>query len=96
MYDLEHKALFDSIRAAKPINNGDYGCLSTMLAISAQMAIYTGQEIPWTTATSSKRSFALAKYALDVEPPLKPEPDGRYPTAMQGKAEYERWQFEAS
>ncbi len=96
MYDVEHKELFDAIRADKLVNNGDYGCLSSMLAIAAQMAIYTGQEIPWATARSSRRSFALPNYALDLEPPVKPGRDGQYPAAMQGKAEYEKWQFEAS
>ena len=32
MYDVEHKELFDAIRAGKPINNGDYMFTSTMLA----------------------------------------------------------------
>ena len=96
MYDVEHKELFESIRAGKPINNGDYACLSTMLAIAAQMAIYTGQEIPWAKAITSSRSFALPKFALDLDPPVKPGPNGQYPTAMPGKAEYEKWQFEAS
>jgi myo-inositol 2-dehydrogenase / D-chiro-inositol 1-dehydrogenase len=95
-YDLEHKALFDAIRAGTTVNNGAYACLSTMLAIAAQMAVYSGQEIPWATAVSSRRSFALPKYALDIEPPVKPHPDGRYPTAMQGKAEYANWHFETS
>ena len=31
MYDVEHKELFEAIRAGKPINNGDYMCVSTML-----------------------------------------------------------------
>ncbi len=35
MYQIEHDELFASIRAGKPINNGDYMCKSTMLAISA-------------------------------------------------------------
>jgi hypothetical protein len=60
------------------------------------MAIYTGQEIPWAKAVTSSRSFALPKFALDLDPPVKPGPDGQYPTAMPGKAEYEKWQFEAS
>ena len=38
MYDLEHAALFDSIRSGQPINNGRYMCLSSALAIMAQMA----------------------------------------------------------
>lgn len=47
MYDLEHKELFDSIRAGKPLNNGAYMCLSSALAIVAQMACYSGAMIPW-------------------------------------------------
>ena len=27
MYDVEHKELFEAIRAGKPINNGDYMCI---------------------------------------------------------------------
>jgi len=91
MYDLEHKALFDAIRAGRPINNGHYMCLSSMLAVAAQIAIYTGAAIAWDQAEQSRRSFALERYAWDVVPPVAPGPDGRYPTAMQGKGEYEKW-----
>jgi predicted dehydrogenase len=91
MYNLEHQALFDSIRAGKPVNNGDYACLSTKLAIAAQIAVYTGQALSWDKIEQSKRSFALEKYGLDVTPPLKPDKDGHYATAMQGKAETELW-----
>jgi hypothetical protein len=91
MYDLEHRELFDSIRAGRAVNNGNYMCLSTMLAVVAQMAVYSGKEIAWAAAEQSKRSFALERYALDAEPPVKPGPDGRYATAMQGKAEYDKW-----
>ena len=91
MYDLEHKELFASIRGGQPVNNGHYMCLSSMLAVAAQMAIYSGQAILWEKAEQSKRSFALERYALDILPPVKPEPDGRYATALQGKAEYDKW-----
>jgi predicted dehydrogenase len=94
MYDQEHKALFDAIRAGRPINNGDYMCLSSMLAIAAQIAIYSGQAIPWEKAEQSKRSFALEHYGLDVVPPVQPGADGRYLTAMQGNAELEKWKLE--
>ena len=93
MYDLEHKALFDSIRAGKPINNGHYMCLSSALAIAAQIACYTGAILTWDDVMNSKRSFALPRYGWDVEPPVKPGPDGRYPTAMQGSAEYDLWRM---
>ncbi len=91
MYDNEHVALFDSIRAGKPINNGDYMCLSTRLAIAAQMACYSGTMIGWEDAMQSKRSFALPRYGWDVEPPVKPGPDGRYPAPMPGNAELDKW-----
>jgi hypothetical protein len=93
MYDVEHQELFASIRQGKPINNGSYMCLSSALAIVAQMACYSGDLIAWDEAMQSRRSFALPRYGWDVEPPVKPGPDGRYPAAMQGKAELERWRL---
>lgn len=91
MYDLEHRELFDSIRRGQPINNGHYMCLSSALAIAAQMACYAGNLLTWEEVMQSRRSFALPRYGWDVEPPVKPGPDGRYPTAMQGLAELEKW-----
>ncbi len=91
MYDLEHKALFDSIRAGQPINNGHPMCLSSALAIAAQIACYTGAILTWEDVMNSKRSFALPRYGWDVEPPVKPGPNGRYPTALPGSAEYDKW-----
>jgi len=91
MYDVEHQELFASIRAGKPINNGPYMCLSTRLAIAAQMAVYSGQPIPWEKAIASKRTFALPRYGWDVEPPVKPRADGTYDAPKQGKAEFEKW-----
>ena len=32
----------------------------------------------------SELSFALPRYGWDVEPPVKPGPNGQYPTAMPG------------
>ena len=93
MYDLEHKALFDSIRAGKPLNSGSYMCLSSALGIAAQMACYSGAMLTWDQVLSSKRSFTLPRYGFDVEPPVKPGPDGRYPAPMQGKEELAKWQI---
>ncbi len=47
MYDVEHEHLFKSIRNDAPINNGDYMCKSTMMALMAREASYTGREITW-------------------------------------------------
>ncbi len=91
MYEVEHAELFASIRAGRPIDNGAYMCLSSALGIAAQMACYSGQILTWEDVMNSKRSFALPRYGWDVEPPVKPGPDGRYPTAMQGRAEHDKW-----
>jgi myo-inositol 2-dehydrogenase / D-chiro-inositol 1-dehydrogenase len=58
--------------------------MNTMLGILAQMACYTGQQLSWDQAMKSELSYALPRYAWDVEPPVKPGPDGQYPTAMPG------------
>jgi predicted dehydrogenase len=84
MYDVEHKELFASIRAGEPINDGHYMVLSSMLAILAQMVCYTGEEITWERAMTSTLDFSLPEYAWDAEPPIKPNPDGTYPTALPG------------
>lgn len=93
MYDVEHAELFASIRAGTPIHNGSYMCLSSALAIAAQIACYTGATLTWEDVMNSKRSFALPRYGWDVEPSAKPGPDGRYLAVMQGRAEYEQWRI---
>lgn len=62
MYQAEHDALFASIRAGKPINNGRYMAYSTLLAIMGRMAAYTGQEVTWEKALNSKEDLSPAKY----------------------------------
>jgi predicted dehydrogenase len=84
MYDLEHVALFESIRSGKPINNGRYMAYSTMLAILGRMVDYTGKAISWDEAINSEEKLAPSAYAWDAAPPTVPGPDGRYPIAMPG------------
>jgi hypothetical protein len=62
MYQTEHDELFASIRAGKPINNGEYMSLSTLLAIMGRMAAYTGQLITWEQALESQEDLTPAKY----------------------------------
>lgn len=61
-YQEEHNVLFASIRQGKPINNGEYMCKSTLMAIMARMAAYTGQEITWEMAMNSKEDLTPPKY----------------------------------
>jgi hypothetical protein len=62
MYQNEHDALFASIRKGEPIDNGDYMCKSTLMAILARMSAYTGQSITWQQALESRESLAPASY----------------------------------
>jgi predicted dehydrogenase len=72
MYDLEHVALFNSIRDGKPINNGHYMTNSTMLAIMGRMCTYTGQTLSWDECFNSQEQLRPKEYAwTDDVPPSK-------------------------
>jgi hypothetical protein len=62
MYQVEHDELFASIRKGKPINNGEYMAKSSLMAIMARMAAYTGKEITWEMAVNSKEDLSPGKY----------------------------------
>lgn len=84
MHQVEQDELFAAIRAGKCINNGDYMCQSTLVAILGRTAGYTGQEITWEEMTQSKLDLSPQRYAFDAAPPTLPGPDGKYPVAMPG------------
>jgi predicted dehydrogenase len=84
MHDQEHVALFGAIRAGKPINNGNYMVISTMLAVMGRLASYTGQAITWEQVMNSKLSLAPAAYTWDAAPPAVPDAAGNYPIAKPG------------
>src|SRR3954452_8412037 len=78
MYDLEHVALFNSIREGKPINNGHYMANSTMLAIMGRMCTYTGQTLKWDQCLNSQERLGPAEYAWnDNVPPVQVAIPGR-------------------
>jgi predicted dehydrogenase len=62
IYQTEHDELFAGIRSSKPINNGRYMALSTLMAIMGRMATYTGQEITWEMALNSQEDLTPLKY----------------------------------
>jgi len=62
MYQNEHDALFASIRDGQPIDNSDYMCKSTMLAIAARMSAYTGKTLTWEQALNSTEDLSPASY----------------------------------
>jgi predicted dehydrogenase len=69
MYDLEHVALFNSIRDGKPINDGHYMANSTMLAVMGRMCTYTGQTLTWDQCVSSQEKLGPSEYAWNDNVP---------------------------
>jgi predicted dehydrogenase len=84
MYDVEHKELFESIRAGNPINNGLYMVRSTMLAILGRMVAYTGKRLTWEEAMTSTGVLGPDQVSWDTPPPVQPGPDGIYPAPIPG------------
>lgn len=84
MHQVEQDELFAAIRAGKCINNGDYMCQSTLVALLGRTVGYTGQQVTWEQMQQSQLDLSPKRYAFDAEPPTKPGPDGNYPIAMPG------------
>jgi predicted dehydrogenase len=73
MYQAEHDALFGSIRAGKPLNDGLFVARSSLLAIMGRDAAYTGEVITWDKALNSKKSLVPAEFAWG-DAPTRPVP----------------------
>ncbi len=86
-YQTEHDKLFAAIRSGQPINNGDYMADSTLIAVMGQISCYTGLEVTWEQINASNFCFPPPPESCrdDMEPPVKPGPDGRYPVYIPGQ-----------
>lgn len=84
MYYLEHVALMKSIRENKPINNGDYMCKSTLMAIMGREAAYSGEVIRWDDIKDSKMSLVPDTLAWGDAPPVEIHQPGSYSFNNQG------------
>jgi hypothetical protein len=49
--------MFAAIRAGKIIDNSDYMCKSTLLAIMGRMATYSGKEVTWEQMQNSTENL---------------------------------------
>lgn len=78
-YQQEHDDLFASIRSGNPLNEGEYGALSSMTAIMGRMATYSGKEVFWKDALASNLQLAKLNFeSFADEAPVKPREDGTY------------------
>ena len=88
-HQAEQTEFLASIRAGRPINNGDYMARSTLMGIAGQMACYTGRKITWEEALGSRFCYEPREGRCDfgIESPVKPGPDGLYPVPVPGKTQ---------
>jgi predicted dehydrogenase len=75
MYQVEHDELFAGIRAGKHINDGDSAAHSTLMALLAREAAYTGKRLTWDALLKSNQNLAPKAYAWgDIPTPAVPMP----------------------
>lgn len=75
MYQNEHNELFKAIRNNEPMDNSEYMCKSTLMAIMGRMSAYTGQTITWEQALNSQENLTPPAYEwgpLEVAPVAVP------------------------
>ncbi|MEM9368595.1 MAG: Gfo/Idh/MocA family oxidoreductase [Planctomycetota bacterium] len=98
MHQQEQNEFFKALRGERdPINNGDYMCKSTLLAILGREVCYSGKEITWDEISASPQDLRPASYAWGDAPEVvvkqpgeyvhpKPEPNPKTKTNSKSKA----------
>ena len=71
-YETEHQEMYASIRSGRPINTGDRFVKSTLMAIMARMAAYTGKEVTWEQAMNSKEDLFPKNLTWETPIPVAP------------------------
>lgn len=76
MYQVEHDELFAGIRSGKLINDGENAAHSTLMALLAREAAYTGKRLTWKQLMASNQNLAPKEYSWDarIETPPVPTP----------------------
>ncbi len=81
MYDEEHRALFSAIRDGRVINNGQYMCYSTLMAIMGREACYSGKVIKWDDLMNSPMDLSPHTYEFGAAPSVSVPVPGKYVVA---------------
>ncbi|MCS7252724.1 MAG: gfo/Idh/MocA family oxidoreductase, partial [Armatimonadetes bacterium] len=78
--------LFEAIREDKPYNETERSAMASMVGIIGRMAAESGQMIAFDQAMKSSIELApnLENMTFESEPPVKPDPEGKYPIAIPG------------
>ena len=69
MYQCEHDEMFAALHGGKRIDNGDYMCKSTLMALMGRMAAYTGKRVTWDEAMNSQEALVPERLAWSDAPP---------------------------
>lgn len=85
-YQIELDELFSAIKNNTPLNDTEWGAMSTMTTILGRMAAHSGKMIEWDEALNSELTLLPEKFAWDAEPPVKPDVDGNYPIPSPGQS----------
>jgi predicted dehydrogenase len=81
MYQVEHDEMFAAIRKGEAINNGEYMARSSLLAIMGRMSAYTGKQISWDEAMTSKEDLLPPRFDWNMDLPAPP-------VAMPGRTQF--------
>jgi hypothetical protein len=64
MYQNEHDELFAAIRKGEVLDNGEYMCDSTLMAVMGRLSAYSGQAVTWEQALNSQEDLRPKSYAF--------------------------------
>ena len=77
-YQTEHDEMYAAIRDGNPLNTGDRMIKTTLMAMMARTAAYTGKKVTWDMMLNSKEALVPEKIAFDMKfPPRAVRHPGR-------------------
>lgn len=83
---LEHDQFFAAIRNDTPMNDTEWGAMSTMTTLLGRMAAHSGQMVEWEDALNSELTILPDSFSWEANPPVMPDKDGNYPVPVPGQS----------
>ena len=86
-HQQEQLNMIDALAKGEVYNEGDYGAKSTMTNILGRCATYSGKEVSWNQALTSKIELCpdIDSLTWDSEAPVQPNSAGGYDAPVPGK-----------
>jgi predicted dehydrogenase len=83
-YQIELDLFIDAIINGKPMNDTEWGAMSTMTTLLGRMAAHSGQMVEWEDAFNSTLSILPDDFSWEAAPPVMPDGVGNYPVPVPG------------